>query len=125
MSQKPTGRVSIGCSVRPARKRNLVGRLRHLANLPPPLGRCPGTFAARQLPWQHPSPGGSATVRPAQGFAWTEDLGGATLRLAVQTYTVAGSFTVSFDDGTTRTFTMDDGNGYAEQVSYRLIQPAE
>lgn len=68
---------------------------------------------------------GTASVRPAERHVWTEDLGdGGRLRLAVQTYTVAGSFTVSFDDGTALTLGMDDSNAWAHQVSYRSIQPA-
>jgi hypothetical protein len=65
----------------------------------------------------------SASVRPAERYAWTEDLGdGATLRMAVQTYTVAGSFTVTFDDGTEVTLAMDDSSAWAHQVSTRFIQ---
>lgn len=67
---------------------------------------------------------GSATVNPAERYSWSDRYEGSTLRLAVQTYTVSGSFTVAFDDGTTRTFTMNDGNAYAEQVTFRAFQPA-
>jgi hypothetical protein len=64
---------------------------------------------------------GSATIRPAERLAWTETIGGMTLRVAVQTYRVSGSFTVALDDGRTATFTMDDTNGFAQRVSTRLI----
>jgi hypothetical protein len=64
---------------------------------------------------------GSATIRPAERLAWTETVGGMTLRFAVQTYRVSGSFTVALDDGRTATFTMDDANGFAQRVSSRLI----
>jgi hypothetical protein len=50
---------------------------------------------------------------------------GPDLRIAVQTYTLSGSFTVSFDDGTTETFSVDNGIGYAEQVTLRLVLRAD
>lgn len=67
---------------------------------------------------------GSATLRPAERHSVTDRFDGSTMRMSVQTYAVSGSFTVAFDDGTTRSFTMDGTNGHAEKVTFRAFQPA-